>query len=68
MNLTFTDVTDNKQLEKRLEQANRDVARLCETLEQTKATLDTTHAELESTQQELETVHQEMQFIDKNYS
>jgi two-component system, chemotaxis family, CheB/CheR fusion protein len=63
MNLTFTDVTDNKQLEKRLEQANRELARVSETLEQTKATLDTTHAELESTQQELETVHQEMQFI-----
>lgn len=68
MNLTFTDVTDNKQLEKRLEQANRELARVSETLEETQARLDTTHAELESTQQELETVHQQMQFIDKNYS
>ncbi|HEY9615037.1 CheR family methyltransferase, partial [Allocoleopsis sp.] len=66
INLTFTDVTSNKQLEKRLEYANLDLARVSKTLEQTKAALDTTHAELESTQQELETVHQEMQVIDKN--
>jgi two-component system CheB/CheR fusion protein len=58
INLTFTDVTDNKQLEKRLEHANLELARVSKTLEQTKATLDTTHAELKSTQQELETVHQ----------
>lgn len=65
MNLTFTDVTGNKQLEKRLEQANLDLAKVSKTLEQTKVTLGTTHAELESTQQELETLHQEMQFINK---
>jgi two-component system CheB/CheR fusion protein len=66
INLTFTDITNNKQLEQRLEQANLDLARVSKTLEQTKAALDTTHAELESTQQELETVYQEMQFINKN--
>ena len=66
MNLTFTDFTSNKQLEKRLEHANLDLARVSKTLEQIKAALDTTHAELESTQQELETVYQEMQFIYKN--
>ncbi|HEY9832806.1 MAG TPA: CheR family methyltransferase [Stenomitos sp.] len=66
MNLTFTDVTYIKQLEKRLEHANLELARVSKTLVQTKAALDTTHAELESTQQELETVYQEMQFIDKN--
>ena len=68
MNLTFTDVTVNKQLEKRLEQANLDLARVSQTLEETKATLVTTQAELESTQQELETVHQEMQFINNLHS
>lgn len=68
MNLTFTDVTDNKQLEKRLEQANRELARVSQTLNETKAMLEITYAELESTQQELETVHQQMQFIDQNFS
>lgn len=68
MNLTFKDITGNQQLEKRLEHANLELARVSKTLEETRVTLDTTYAELESTQQELETVHQEMQFIDKNYS
>jgi two-component system, chemotaxis family, CheB/CheR fusion protein len=68
MNLTFTDVTGNKQLEKKLEHANLDLAKVSNTLEQTKATLDITHAELESTQQELETVHQEMQFLKNLHS
>jgi two-component system CheB/CheR fusion protein len=60
MNLTFTDITGNKQLEKKLEHANLRLARVSKTLEETKAALDTTHAELESTQEELETVYQEM--------
>lgn len=64
MNLTFTDITGNKQLDRKLERANLDLAKVSETLEETKAALDTTRAQLESTQQELETVHQEMQFID----
>lgn len=68
MNLTFTDVTDNKQLEKRLEQAHLELARVSQTLKQTQVTLYNTSAELESTQQELETVHQEMQFIEQNFS
>jgi two-component system, chemotaxis family, CheB/CheR fusion protein len=63
MNLTFTDITGNKQIEKKLEQANLDLARVSKTLEETKAALDITQAELLSTQQELETVHQEMQFM-----
>jgi len=68
MNLTFTDVTYIKQLEKRLEHANLELATVSKTLEETKATLDSTHAELESTQQELETVYQEMQFLDRSTS
>lgn len=68
MNLTFKDISGNQQLEKRLEHANLELARVSKVLEETKITLDTTHAELESAQQELETVHQEMQFIHKNYS
>ncbi|HAA27541.1 MAG TPA: chemotaxis protein CheR, partial [Cyanobacteria bacterium UBA8553] len=68
MNLTFTDMTGNKHLEKILEHANLELVRVSKTLEQTKAALDITHAELESTQQELETVHQELQFIDLSTS
>ncbi|MCA1994879.1 MAG: PAS domain-containing protein [Coleofasciculus sp. S288] len=68
MNLTFTDITENKHLEKKLEHTNLELARVSNTLEETQATLDTTHAELESTQQELETVYEEMQFIDTNAS
>jgi two-component system CheB/CheR fusion protein len=68
MNLTFTDVTDNKQLEKRLEQAHLELATVSERLEKTQAALDTTHAELEVTQQELETVYQEMQCMDTSTS
>jgi two-component system, chemotaxis family, CheB/CheR fusion protein len=66
MNLTFTDITDDKQVGTRLEHAHLDLSRVSKILEETKAALDTTRAELESTQQELETVCQEMQFIDKN--
>ena len=68
MNLTFTDVTDNQQLKKKLEHENLELARVSKTLEETQAALDTTQAELSSTQQELDTVYQEMQFIDQNYS
>jgi two-component system CheB/CheR fusion protein len=66
INLTFTNVTYIKQLEKRLEHTDLKLAKVSKTLEQTNAALDTTQAELSSTQQELNTVYQEMQFIDKN--
>jgi two-component system CheB/CheR fusion protein len=68
INLTFKDVTDINQLEKKVEQTKLELARVSETLEATKTALNTTHTELESTQQELETVYQEMQFLNKNNS
>ncbi|HBB31850.1 MAG TPA: chemotaxis protein CheR [Cyanobacteria bacterium UBA8803] len=66
INLTFTDVTGNKQLEERCEHTNLDLARVSKTLEETKATLDITQAELLSTQKELETVYQEIAFLGKS--
>lgn len=58
-NLTFTDVTCNKQLEDELERSSSELARLSEALEETKAALETTQVELECSQRELETVRQE---------
>ena len=68
INLIFKDVTSNQQLQKILEQANLELTRVSQTLEETQARLDSTHAELKSTQKELETVYEEMQFIDPNTS
>ena len=63
VNLTFTDVTGNQPLQKTIEQANLELTRVSQALEEAKAQLDVTQAELESTQKELETVYEEMQFI-----
>jgi two-component system CheB/CheR fusion protein len=51
MNLTFTDVTANKQLKDKLEHAHSELARVSKRLEETKAALDASRTEFESTQE-----------------
>lgn len=68
VNLTFIELTSNQQLEEKLINANSELAKLSQTLNETEAALDSTHAQLESTQQELEVVKQEIQFIEQDMS
>ena len=59
--VTFTDVTQFKQLQTELVQANRELETAYEELQSTNEELETTNEELQSTVEELETTNEELQ-------
>jgi two-component system CheB/CheR fusion protein len=59
--ITFTDVTQYRQLQTELEYSNRELETAYEELQSTNEELETTNEELQSTVEELETTNEELQ-------
>jgi two-component system, chemotaxis family, CheB/CheR fusion protein len=59
-NITFTDVTAAKRLQRELEHANQEIEAAYEELQSTNEELETTNEELQSTVEELETTNEEL--------
>lgn len=66
INFTFIDASDRQQLTQKLEYQHSELARVTQTLQQTRAALESTRIELEDSQKEVEDLHQKMQFIELN--
>ena len=61
ISISFFDVTEHKQLQMQLVQANQDLETAMEELQATNEELETTNEELQSTIEELETTNEELQ-------
>jgi two-component system, chemotaxis family, CheB/CheR fusion protein len=59
--VTFTDVTDLRQLQEEIEHSNQELETAMEELQSTNEELETTNEELQSSNEELETTNEELQ-------